>query len=88
MPETSQDAFETLYPCKSPFSIEELRLLSNSLDQKSTGFESDKLSADSLIIPAMETRKPRVSRVSVTDLDSCITVPEKIYGYKRESSHR
>lgn len=87
MPETSQDAFEALYPLKQPISAEELRLRPSSMNKNFINFEADALSADSWV-PSLKARPPRVSRVSATDLDSCITVPDNIYSYKRESSHR
>lgn len=34
MPETSQDAFETLFPVKQPITAEELRVRSNSMTKK------------------------------------------------------
>lgn len=95
MPQTSQDAFETLNPGKQPISAAELRKRLNSDSKKKSPF----LQADNLIAaesnfwpsPTMDKvngkNDPRLSRISIGDFDSCITAPEP-YGYKRESSHR
>lgn len=96
MPETSQDAFEALYPGKQHISVEELRKRSNSLNKKMIpSVQIDNLiAAESNFWPSPVTavkvngkRGPRESRVSVGDVDSCYTAPEP-YGYKREISHR
>lgn len=101
MPETSQDAFETMFPgnVKQPVPAHELRNRSNSVNKNSkpTNMLGDStliaaesnfwpLSTDILGVPR-EMRGPRESRISVGDVDSCYTLPEP-YGYKRESSHR
>lgn len=88
MPETSQDVFEALHPIKQSVSIDELRLRSNSLGKgklRSTLSDVDRVAIESNFL--WPTGK-RQSRVSVSDFDSCITAPDSIYGYKRESSHR
>lgn len=99
MPETSQDAFETMFPAKQPVSAQELRIRSNSVNKnnKPINFQIDNtlvaaesnfwpISASQLGVPR-GSRGPRESRVSVGDVDSCYTAPEP-KGYKRESSHR
>lgn len=92
MPETSQDAFEALYPTKQALSVEQLRIRSNSIKkQHPPALQIDGLiAAESNFWPtgSPSNGKPRrEQKVSVTDFDSCITAPE-IHGYKRESSHR
>lgn len=96
MPETSQDAFETMFPAKQPLSPEELRVRSNSIHSNKPKIRIDNtlVAAESNFWPPSINasnlsgqRGPRESRVSVGDVDSCITAPEPI-GYKRESSHR
>lgn len=90
MPETSQDAYESLYPKKQSVSVEELRLRSNSIGKHKSHpvIRVDDPVVESNFFWPTDTRRPRESRVSVSELDSCITAPEVIYGYKRESSHR
>lgn len=88
MPETSQDVFESLHPMKQSVSIDELRLRSNSIGKtklRSTLSVDDPVAIESNFL--WPTGK-RLSRVSVSDFDSCITAPDSVYGYKRESSHR
>lgn len=95
MPETSQDAFETMFPAKQPVTAQELRNRSNSLSKtnKLINIQMDNtlVAAESNFWPtssnALGLRGPRESRVSVGDVDSCYTAPEP-KGYKRESSHR
>lgn len=120
MPETSQDAFETLFPAKQPISAQELRQRSNSvnknqkqrLNQKPLEIRVDNplVAAESNFWPPTPTDGASLSvavaaaaaaaggggvlkgggreaRISVTELDSCYTIPEPV-GYKRESSHR
>lgn len=82
MPETSQDAFEALFPGQQSVSVDELRKRSNPL----VGAESNFWPQNSL---GIGQRGARESRVSVGEADSCYTAPEPhITGYKRESSHR
>lgn len=87
MPETAQDAFETLHPARAPITADELRL------QRSGSFGASSQSTNDPDITQQQSlnvdkRHPRKSRISFTDLDSCIGGPDTIYGYKRESSHR
>lgn len=92
MPETSQDHYEALHPGKQPVSVEELRKRSNSLVQNKltpTITVADPVAIESNFLwPTAEPRRKRESRVSISDYDSCITAPDLIKGYKRESSHR
>lgn len=91
MPETSQDAYESLHPRKQPVSVQELRLRSNSIGANKlhpTIHIDDSVAIESNFLWPLDNRKKRESRVSVSDMDSCITAPDVIYGYKRESSHR
>lgn len=92
MPETSQDAYETLHPRKQPVSVEQLRMHLNSIGNnqqlRSTNTVDDSVAIESNFLWPTAKQKPRESRVSVSDLDSCITAPELLHGYKRESSHR
>lgn len=100
MPETSQDAFETLFPAKQAVSREELRNRSNSMNkgQPTIRIDNTLVAAESNFWPptAMNApnynigRGPREDRVSVGELDSCITgtTDTHYHGYKRESSHR
>lgn len=80
MPETSQDAFETLHPKQPQFSVEEIRARSNSFgSQRSASTSSDPNSTDNRnSLTKNDEKKPRIN---VAEL-------EKIYGYKREISHR
>lgn len=97
MPETSQDAFESMFPTKQPISVEELRKRSNSMKKSNKpiiNVNDTLVAAESNFWPptnasglSVGQRGPRESRVSVGDFDSCYTAPEP-YGYKRESSHR
>lgn len=118
MPETSQDAFETMFPAKQPVTAQELRERSNSLSKKrqlnknpleirvdnplvaaeSNFWPPNPTDAASLTVAAAAAAAAvggraaksggREARISVGELDSCITIPEPIPGYKRESSHR
>lgn len=92
MPETSQDQYEALHPRKQPVSVEELRKRSNSLGKNKlapTITVEDPVAIESNFLwPTADTRRKRESRVSISDYDSCITAPDLIKGYKRESSHR
>lgn len=99
MPETSQDAFEALFPGRQPVSADVLRKRSNSTNKK-----PNKNNADALLVAAESNfwpqspsnafglnggqRGTRESRISVGEVDSCYTAPEPYMGYKRESSHR
>lgn len=112
MPETSQDAFETMFPPKQPITAQELRQRSNSLtkNQKKLNpknsleirVDNPLVAAESNFWPPMPTDPAslavaaaggvakgggREPRISVSELDSCYTVPDPV-GYKRESSHR
>lgn len=94
MPETSQDAFETLNPGKQSTSTQELRERKSSVNSKNG---KPKVRVDPLVVAetnlwpsqlsAMGKKGPRGSRVSVGELDSCHTAPEP-KGYKRAISHR
>lgn len=99
MPETSQDAFESLFPGKQPVSADELRKRSNSMNKSKNpiiAVNNPLVAAESNFWPQTshtlglngEQRGPRESRISVGDFDSCYTAPEPQIGYKRESSHR
>lgn len=100
MPETSQDAFETLFPAKQPMSREELRNRSNSMNKGHPTIRVDNrlVAAESNFWPptAMNApnynigRGPREARVSVGEFDSLITgsTDAQYHGYKRKSSHR
>lgn len=91
MPETSQDAYESLHPGKQPVSAAELRIRSNSIGKNKQHPATSVDGADTIdpnLLWPTDRRRPRESRVSVSELDSCITAPEMNYGYKRESSHR
>lgn len=100
MPETSQDAFEKMFPAKQPISPEELRNRSNSMNkgQPMIRIDNTLVAAESNFWPpaAMNApnynigRGPREARVSVGDFDSCITgsTDSQYHGYKRESRHR
>lgn len=101
MPETSQDAFEKLFPVKQPVSSEELRNRSNSMNKGKPQIRVDNtlVAAESNFWPRTSSiatdfiggqREPRESRVSVSDFDSCITGSNEsqYHGYKRESRHR
>lgn len=91
MPETSQDAYELLHPKKHPISVAELRTRSNSIGNRklsSSNAIDDPVAIESNFLWPPGKRKPRESRVSISDFDSVITAPEMIYGYKREISHR
>lgn len=97
MPETSQDAFETLFPGRQPVSAQQLRDRSNSLSDKQRAkitLDNSLIAAESNFWPRSNDRNKmnagrgvRETRVSVGDVDSCYTAPEP-YGYKREISHR
>lgn len=92
MPETSQDAFESLYPGKLPVSPDELRKRSNSVNKNpmipTIPLES-LIGAESNFWPLdiQKVNGKREHKISVCDVDSCYTAPEP-YGYKRESTHR
>lgn len=91
MPETSQDAYESNHPRKQSVSVQELRMRSNSIGANKmppTINIGDSVAIESNFLWPSENRKKRESRVSISDYDSCITAPEVIHGYKRESSHR
>lgn len=97
MPETSQDAFEAMHPKQQAISIEEIRARSNSINrQRIPAIQVDNLiAAESNFWPshAIDTngnrpQTKRESRISTSEVDSCYTVPDTLYGYKRESSHR
>lgn len=97
MPETSQDAFESINPRKQPVSVEEIRARSNSINrQPIPAIQVDNLIAaesnfwPSHAIDTDENRRyvKRESRISTSEVDSCYTVPDTQKGYKRESSHR
>lgn len=102
MPETSQDAFEALYPGKQPVSVDELRKRSNSVkktDAPTINVDKTLVGAESRFWPQPTSgnsgfglssgqRGTRESRISVGEVDSCYTAPEPYHGYKRESSHR
>lgn len=100
MPETSQDAFESLFPGKQPVSANELRIRSNSLNKNGKpiiNVDKSLIGAESNFWPQPASnvsglnigqRGPRESRISVGEVDSCYTAPEPYHGYKRESSHR
>lgn len=97
MPQTSQDAFETLFPGKQPVSVNDLRIRSNSLTKNNKQL---RISLDNTLVAAESNfwpppadgsrpgqRIPREPRVSVGDFDSCYSAPE-VHGYKRAISHR
>lgn len=94
MPETSQDAFETLHPGPIPITANELRQRSNSTASATTALTTTtaatRYNPDSILMDNLniDKRQPRKSRISFSDIDSCIGGPDTIYGYKRESSHR
>lgn len=96
MPETSQDAFETLHPGPIPITANELRQRSNSTASATTALTTTTAATryinnpDSILMDNLniDKRQPRKSRISFSDIDSCIGGPDTIYGYKRESSHR
>lgn len=83
MPETSQDAFESLYPGKLPITSDELRKRSNSVN-KSPMIPTIPLYS---LIGAESNFWPSDVENVNGKVDSCSTAPEP-YGYKRESSHR
>lgn len=101
MPETSQDAFETLFPPKQPITAQELRKNSLAKKQANNGAAAPEIRVDNPLVAAESNFWPQIlsdsglsvqrggreSRISVGELDSCYTIPEPI-GYKRESSHR
>lgn len=92
MPETSQDAFESLYPGKLPITPHELRKRSNSVNKNPM---TPKTPLDSLIgaesnfwpLDVEKVNGKRKHEIGVCDVDSCCTVSEP-YGYKRQISHR
>lgn len=90
MPETGQDAFESLFPAKQSVSVDELRKRSNSLNKNNNKPAMvDMVAAESNFWPQPSIKRgPRESRTSVGEVDSCYTAPEPYMGYKRESSHR
>lgn len=92
MPETSQDAFESLYPGKLPITPNELRKRSNSLNknQMIPTIPLDSLigaESNSCSLGVEKVNGKREHEISVGDVDSCYTAPEP-FGYKREISHR
>lgn len=82
MPETSQDAFEMKHPNSLPTVVTTDSRLPRA--NATNVLQPDHLNVDDVD----RQRQPRKSRISFTDLDSCIGGPDIIYGYKRESSHR
>lgn len=82
MPETTQDAIESN---DQLMNIEEWRKRSNSM-----GRQINPVTYESNFLWPFDSsaRGKRESRVSVSEFDSCITAPDSIHGYKRESSHR
>lgn len=85
MPETSQDAYETLFPSKQPITAQNLR--EGNKNQRQPNAVS--LTAAAAAAAASSGKKcgGHEARISVGDLDSCHTIPDPV-GYKRESSHR
>lgn len=92
MPETSQDAFESLYPAKVPITPDELRKRSNSVNNKNPmiptiPFDS-LIGAESNFWPLDDGKVNGQQEHKLScDVEQLSTAPEP-YGYKREISHR